>query len=106
MRSSHCAIGDEGSPAYLGAMIVATVLLTDLFDAVGTLSFEFDAHPSYGATAEMAHDLLVLCLTAAEKPVVIDAGGKVHHLPRDLVRGVITRVVTEKIRTGICETTE
>lgn len=44
----------------------------------------------YGASADIAHELLMICLTAPGWPVVIDAAGVVTHVPRDLLRSVVT----------------
>lgn len=67
-------------------MNMATLELGDPAGAGETLRVSLRLNPGYGATAEVAHRLLTLCLTAAELPVVLDAEGRSIHLPRELLR--------------------
>lgn len=60
-------------------------------DAAGeTTRVTFPLAPGYGATADVAHDLVVLAITAAEWPLVMDAHGDLHRFPTGGVRSVMT----------------
>lgn len=46
--------------------------------------------PGYGTTAAVAHELVVLAVTAAEWPLVMDAYGSLHRFPAGAVHSVRT----------------
>lgn len=45
--------------------------------------------PGYGDSSDVAHRLVVGCLTAASDPVLMTAGGAIHHLPREAIRQIL-----------------
>lgn len=71
-------------------MICARIVLADPFGHPEMLDLVIPLATGYGHTAEIAHEVLVLCITAAERPVVVDVDGKFVALPKALVRAVIT----------------
>lgn len=52
-------------------------------------------HSGYGATAEIAHDLLTIAL-GAEWPLVMDSSGDLLHVPRELLLGFATWEVRDR----------
>jgi hypothetical protein len=42
----------------------------------------FELRDGYGYTAELADEVLTIALTAASKPVVVDAAGEIYRIPR------------------------
>jgi hypothetical protein len=71
-------------------MIMCRIALANPMGGDEPLYLELSLHPSYGATPELAHELVTLCLTAAERPVVIRSDGEIMSIPRALVRAVVT----------------
>ena len=47
------------------------------------LSRTFELSECYGATAELAHEVLAIALTAASKPVLVEAAGTIYRVPRN-----------------------
>lgn len=46
------------------------------------LTAVFELWPEYGDTAELAHEVLTLCLTAVTNPVLVDSDGCIQRIPR------------------------
>lgn len=51
--------------------------------------------PDYGRTAGLAHCLIVLALTAASRPVLVDGEGRVWGIPRRRIVSVVSRAAGE-----------
>jgi hypothetical protein len=49
----------------------------------------------YGLTADVAHDVLLVALTAATKPVVVDREGRMYRVPRTRLRQVVVWCETD-----------
>lgn len=77
----------------LQSMIVATLILADPLDPEGCLQVDIPMHGGYGATPELAHEILLLCLTATEWPIVVDADGAPWSVPVGSVLSVITQAL-------------
>lgn len=70
-------------------MIAARIVLADPLEP-GTLDLVIPLAEGYGHTSEIAHAILLLCITAAERPVVVDAFGSMYRIPKECVRAVVT----------------
>ena len=71
-------------------MITARIVLADPLEP-GTLDLVIPLAEGYGHTSEIAHEILLLCITAAKKrPVVVDAFGSMYCIPKECVRAVVT----------------
>lgn len=46
-----------------------------------------DLHPGYGESAEQVHQLLQLCLFAAEWPLLVDAQDTLITIPKAILKG-------------------
>jgi hypothetical protein len=69
-----------------GPMIHAEIVLVDPSSPATTIgSMKIALDPGYGATAEVAHRILNLCVFAAERPVILEASGRLVHVQRALV---------------------
>lgn len=63
-------------------MVYAAVTYRDPESQVCVSELSLALDPSYGATADIAHSLLELCLFGAELPFVVDAQGETWFIPR------------------------
>lgn len=71
-------------------MIISRIVLADPLGLPGTLNLIIPPAEGYGNTSEIAHEILLLCITAAERPVVVDTFGGFYRIPKDFVRAVVT----------------
>lgn len=72
-------------------MILATLFLKDALDPEETFILELTMSPGYGTSPEVAHEVLLLCITVAECPVVVDAQGELWPIPNRSLRALLTR---------------
>lgn len=77
--------------AHIAAMIVATLVLADPVDPGQEVTLEFRLNAGYGATAALAHEVVLLCLTAVEWPLVFDDMGAPLYIPPGSLKGLTTR---------------
>jgi alkylhydroperoxidase/carboxymuconolactone decarboxylase family protein YurZ len=73
------------------AMIVATLLLANPVERGESVALEIPLNAGYGGTPELAHEVLLVCLTAAGWPIVIDADGIPLYVPPGTLRALMTR---------------
>lgn len=71
-------------------MIIATLVLNDPEDPRQAAEVEILLSPGYGSTADVAHEMLLICL-AAEWPVVLDSTGDILYIPPGSLKTVSTR---------------
>lgn len=71
-------------------MVYAAVTYRDSGSHAGVSELSLALEPSYGATADIAHAVLELCLFGAEWPLVVDARGETWFIPRALLLGFRT----------------
>lgn len=71
-------------------MIMARIELSDPLGTPDPLVPVLPIAAGYGATAHAAHQIFTVALTVASHPVVMDANGRIHHVPRKLLRSVAT----------------
>ncbi len=71
-------------------MIMARIELSDPLAAPDPLTLVLPIAAGYGATADVAHEVLTFALTVASHPVVMDVSGGIHHVPRELIRSIAT----------------
>ena len=71
-------------------MIVSRIHLTDPQSGPNGRTLQIPLSPRYGDSSELAHRTLLICLTGAQHPVVIDVEGGTHHIPRRSLRQVVT----------------
>jgi hypothetical protein len=57
----------------------------------GIKVLSLDVGQQYGLTAAVAHEVLLFALTATEKPVVVDAAGRLYRVPRCRVRALLVQ---------------
>lgn len=91
MKSSRPAIRSTLLLADIGCHDPGNRHRSDPHQPDGTTAVEVRVGDGYGATPEVAHDVLLICLTATEWPVVVAADGTTWWIPAGTLRALITR---------------
>jgi hypothetical protein len=79
-RSSHSAMSQSGVQRQLAFMLRAQIAYKRR-SGRGMKVLDLAIGDHYGLTADVAHEVL-LVVTAARKPIVVDASGRFYRVPR------------------------